>query len=159
MRNKRGLSQIITTILLLVAVLAIGAMIYYFSISFVSDSKKQTASTLAEMDCEKRFDFDISGCLKTTENKININIINLKDEIIPGTMLSLISKTEIRNIQLPYPGQIELGKGRSMEINLNDYNLDINTLDIEKIKLMPVFEHEGARVLCEGFQEVNIGEC
>jgi len=160
--NKKGLSGIIITVLLILLTLSIAGMVALFSSNFLDDIKRDGASTLSRTECPKKFGVQLQACYNQEDNSINLSVINLKEAIPTGSLLALeSSSTRILTLIIAEPTTnpliLDLGQSRTMKIN--PAGLNFSAFQPKIARVVPVYSVEGIRVLCDELEEVEITKC
>lgn len=157
--NKRGLSEVVTVVLLIVLSLAIVSIIFLYSNDLLNNAKKEGAKTLANTECEKRYNFQVAGCLNKSTDTIYLDIVNLNENLTAGTIIALKSTT---TKILTFLDPIELGTlatGDAKSLKVNPIDINFTQFGLKRIQILPVFESDGIRVLCDNLNEIDINEC
>jgi FlaG/FlaF family flagellin (archaellin) len=167
-KNKKAVSAVITTILLVLLAIAIAAIIYASSKSFIQNMQKDSAIKMAKEQCGKRFNVELAACYKlpvlpSTTSTINLDLINLKETIPAGSSIILNNGLEERIIPLEGVAfteqEITQGVGKSLTLTIDNTQLDLATFAPKTIKFVPVFTYKNERVLCNEIPEIDIKAC
>jgi len=158
-QDKKALSSVVMTVLLILLAVTIAGIIYYSSKAFIQNMQKDSAIKMAREQCSKKFNIELSACYRTSESKIYMDLINLKETIPSGSSILLDNKQSKVIVPLVdfNAHEIEQGYGTSLEVQL--LFLDLNEFKPETIKFVPVFVHKEERVLCNDFPEIVIKPC
>lgn len=161
MKNKKGLSTIVITVLLILLSLSVASIIYAYGRGTLATAQKEGAISLARSECPKAYEVQIAGCFNKTSNTINVDLINLKNDLPYGTLISLQNdRTKILTLFNPdFTNQdpIKAGEGRSVTITPNE--VDLAQFNLKKIKLVPLYLTNGIKVMCDELSEVDVTEC
>ena len=161
MKNKRGLSGVVITVLLLLLAIVIAGMIFAYSQGLLNTMKKSGVQTIANQECPRLYDFDYSACYYSSNSTINLEVINLKEDIPSGSLISLdFGPTKILTLLYQTPDKIlKIGQSDSLVIDGQIIGLDFSNSIPLKIKIVPVFESNDVRVLCDNLNGVEITKC
>jgi len=161
MKDKRGVSAVIIAVLLILLTLTVASTVFIYSKNLLRNVQKDSATALAQTECPKKFSMQIDGCFNLASNQIHMDIVNLKDEIPAGSLISLESDyTKVLMQLYSYPPKI-LGAGQSdsITINASEIGLNLAAFGLKKIGIVPIFMVKDARVLCDELGTIDIAEC
>jgi hypothetical protein len=158
MRNKKAISDIVVTVLLVLTAIIVGTLIFAFGRSFISNS--DGGETISKEVCAQKFNFQFSGCYNTVDNLINIDIVNFKQDIPAGSLISL-DNGRSRVLTLLYQERKTLFQGQASSIILNAslVRIDLTTFDLKKIAIVPVLRNNASTVLCDNIAAIDVTKC
>lgn len=124
--NKRGISPVVATVLLIVIALALAAIIFVWAKMFFDEKITKDESDIA-MSCEQViFTGEISTSKLIIENQGNVVLYGVRVDKVEGG-----SVTELKTIT----PKVVLG-GESVDILLSSQNIDLS--DGDKVLVVPV---------------------
>ena len=158
-KNKKGLSEVVTTVLLILLGIAIATIVIFYSRGMLNNAEKDGAASAAKDQCPKKYNLQIAACLNSTTNTLKIEVNNLKEELPPGSLISLIGeRTTVLTLLDPLDTTgFKIGEGRTVERNPVDINL--TQFGLKRIKVIPLITISKTRALCEDFEEVVVESC
>lgn len=132
MKQKKGMSNLVSTVLLVTSTIAIAILIFlWISHSIKEETEKSTDIGTSEKAC-KNIELKINEVSRTIDpNTITVNVENLKNRKITALRIRLESKNEVEMKKIQ--GEIEGYETKTFEIEANTISIDRNT----KIKIIP----------------------
>lgn len=156
MKNKRALSEVITTVLLIVVGLAAATLIFAFARQTLQNAQNEGANTASKTECLEKFQFQVQGCFNTTKNEIYLDIINTKELLPENSLISLESGTT--RILMPFGPTTKITSGDSISLTITP-SVALNEFNLKKVKIIPVYSSKGTQVLCDQLDSLAISEC
>lgn len=150
MKNKRGISPLIATVLLVAIVIILGVLIYFWYTDVLKDQTEKEQLT-SELICAQKIEFSLSQiqCLKSTdditfkvENTGSANIDKF-DVIVTDSEGNVLATVQTGS-GVRYPETSQLS------VPTSDLNL-VTSIDIEVI---PIIINQGAATECTSKTEV-----
>jgi len=142
--NKRGVSEVIATVLLVAIVIVIIAIIATWSYNFVQEKARESREMLycQQLDVAVR-----QACYE--ENTTKISIKNYKDITIEHDSMVRLEGTN-SYVEVPFPpfSTIESFEMGQIELSYNKSTIG----DIQKIIFFPKLSLEGKKFFCEGIE-------
>ncbi len=119
LRNKKGISPLIATILLVGLVMVLGLIFFLFV-------KKQIAAQTEKVDCgaQEAITVDITADCTKTDSTTTVNLKNIGKETIDGLRIVCTSGNEATS---PPPTLINCKEGEDCPVS---YNLGCETIEI-----------------------------
>ena len=157
--NKRGLSEVITVVLLIVLALAITSTIFLYSRGMLGNAQKEGAKTLADAECAKRYNFQVAGCFNKSTDNLYLDIVNLNENLSAGTQIAFKSETT-KVLTFMDPAALDdLATGNAKSITINPIEINFTSFGLKRVQILPIFETNGIRVLCDNLNEIDVKEC
>lgn len=157
--NKKAVSTVIITVLLILLALTIAGIVYLSSKNFSEKLMRKNAQILAEMDCPTNFNFNLYACYNKAGNNIYIEINNLKEEIPEGSLIAIMSGADETLVPMNQMETVDEGGAASFTAEIPTTILNFQLTTPEKLKIIPAFQYKSVRVLCEDTPEVELEEC
>jgi len=140
MKQKKGISPLIATVLLIGFVIAIAVLVWIFWGNIIKQQAEKTgAQTLGEFDCASKVEFRIQSVCSGTDTLV-FNLQNTGSTTIDKFTVRLKGTNTILE-EL----NIAVVEGAAQQITLS-YDTSVGTL--EEIIIFPVIIREGAPTTC-----------
>ena len=158
MKSKRAISDIIVTVLLVLTAIIVATIIFAFGRSFISNSSG--SEIISKESCNNKFNFQFSGCYSLSDNIINIDIVNFKQDIPAGSLIALDSgRSKILTLLYQERKTLSQGQASSIVINASLIRIDLSSFDLKKIAIVPVLRSNASTVLCDNIAAVDVTKC
>ncbi len=140
-RNKKGVSPLIATVLLIGFTIALAVLIWTFWGNIIKQQAEKTgAQTLGEFDCASKVSFRVKDvCYET--NKLVFDLENTGSTTIDSFSMSITGSSDTVLEKL----NIVIKEGEAKQTRLS-YDANVGTL--EEIIVFPVIIREGAPTTC-----------
>lgn len=162
MINKKGVSTLIATVLLIGIVIA---GVFVVSSGYNALIKKQIDKgnqELVKLNCPSEFDFQINACYIKATNEYGLIHI-----VLDNRYTSISNKSKIllkgggKSISLPIWDIGEISAGGAVDADLKYTLAEFQDGIVEKIQLMPLLidKEKKVEVTCDNFPSFDIEEC
>ena len=155
-KNKKAVSTVIVTVLLIVLGMAIAALIFRFALNTLQNAQNEGANSASKAECLDKFQIQFQGCFDIDKNEIYLDIINNKEPLPENSLISLESDTT--RILMPFGPTTSLTSGDSISMTLSP-SVTLSNFNLKKIKIVPVYNSKGTQVLCNELDTIAISEC
>lgn len=153
-RNRKGVSPLIATVLLIAFAVALGAVVMNWGRSYVEDtaafarSKSDTevkCSTDATLEFLKVHDQD-SVCLvnSTTPKYFNFTVENTGTATLYGMVMDVIGDADVNETQINFTS----GLGRASLFHMSQLNYSDDVGTAQQLKITPMIQVSGTLVAC-----------
>jgi flagellin-like protein len=146
-REKKGVSAVITTVLIIAIVVVLSGIIFIFAKSSLEKAKEEA---LGEKLCSE-VEFSVADFCHGTitsdageKSIIRFNGINEANNLLDGFLISLDYGGEIISVStLPY-SELENGQAKTLNTEI------IETIEnIKQIKIIPRINNNGENIICD----------
>jgi len=149
--NKRGVTPVITTVLLVAIVLTLASIIVVSSMKLLDNLQDTSAREIVSGDCSEVYDFRIDACID--QSLIKLDIVNYMAELPIGTSLEIDNGAESIIQDLFLTESIPQGGAKHIDVPF------VSTSPIEIQLLSPLKDDRGIEVLCSVIQPIKVEAC
>ena len=153
--NKKGLSEVIATLLIILIVISAVLILLKYSKNIIEKLSSSSEEGIAKFSCPSQLTLTYFGCIKEDGN-LYLRINNIGDPILSSSLIIFIGNQNSTSMVFadPYPETIE---------GIHEYNLVIpeNIGNLQKIKLMPSIQVKNSdkKIICSNLNEQDVKNC